>query len=86
MSTRSRTTSHTAGADARGRAAHDAWYRQGIVWIGAAVLAASVAGCIWLLVAAERYADPPLNGTGLQILKMPLARQTQPPRAETPPP
>ena len=52
-----------------------AWHRQPIVWVGAAVLAASIAGCVWLIVVAERYVDPPLPETGIEILKMPLARQ-----------
>ncbi len=51
-----------------------AWYRQPIVWLGAAVLAVSIAGCVWLIVVAERHADPPLPLDGLQILKMPLTR------------
>jgi len=65
-------------------AAHDrpgAWYQQPIVWLGAAVLGASIAGCAWLIIVAERYADPPLPVPGLQILKMPLAR---PPPASSP--
>lgn len=52
----------------------DAWYRQPIVWVGAAVLVASIAGCVWLIVVAERHADPPLPVEGLQILKVPLTR------------
>ena len=60
------------------RDVRDAWYRQPIVWVGAAVLVASIAGCVWLIVVAERHADPPLPVDGLQILKMPLTRP--PPR------
>jgi hypothetical protein len=56
-----------------------AWFRQGIVWLGAAVFAASIAGCIWLIVVAERHADPPLPNTGPQIMKVPVARPAPPP-------
>ncbi|MEO8936696.1 MAG: hypothetical protein ABI277_15695 [Burkholderiaceae bacterium] len=35
---------------------------------------ASMVGCAWLIVAAERYADPPLPVEGLKILTMPLTR------------
>lgn len=83
MSTRSRTTSRPRLSDARAREAAGAWYRQPIVWVGAAVFAASIAGCVWLIVVAERYNDPPLPATGLQILKMPL---TRPPGATEPSP
>jgi hypothetical protein len=55
-----------------------AWYRQGIVWLGVAVFAASIAGCIWLIVVAERNADPALPNTGPQIMKVPVARQPKP--------
>ena len=27
-----------------------AWYRQPVLWLGAAVFAASMAGCIWIIV------------------------------------
>lgn len=80
MSTRSPTASRRPSDDAR----DTAWYRQSIVWIGAAVFAASIAGCVWLIVVAERYDDPPLPIGGLQILKMPLA-QPQPKGSEPPP-
>jgi len=55
-----------------------AWYRQGIVWLGAAVFAASIAGCIWLIVVADRNADPPLPVAGPQIMKVPVARPAKP--------
>lgn len=52
----------------------EAWHRQSIVWLAAGVLAASLAGCVWLIVVAERHADPPLDVGGLRVLKVPLAR------------
>jgi len=82
MSTRFRTAPAPAH-DTPPRDLAGAWHRQPIVWLGAAVLAASLAGCVWLIVVAERYADPPLQVEGLQILKMPLARP--PPKAASSP-
>lgn len=60
----------------------EAWYRQGIVWLAAAVFALSIAGCIWLIVVGERYADPPLPVAAPQVLKVPVARPA--PQADPP--
>ncbi len=60
--------------DAAPRGGADAWYRQGIVWIGVAVFAASVAGSVWLIAVAQRWDDPALPVAGTQVLKVPLAR------------
>lgn len=84
MSIRSRTPSRRPPHDSRPPDAHDVWYRQSVVWLGAIVLAASIGGCIWLIVVAERYADPPLPVDGLQILKVPLTRP--PPQTPGPSP
>lgn len=63
-------------------APQQAWYRQGIVWLGAAVFAASMAGSVWLIHVAERYTDPPLPAADLpagpRLLKVPLARAAAP--------
>ena len=45
----------------RGSARGSAWYRQPIVWLGAFVFVASIAGCVWLIVVGTRYADTPLD-------------------------
>lgn len=83
MSTHSRTAAHPRTDDSRPHDAGSAWYRQPIVWVGAAVLGLSLAGCVWLIVVAEHFDDPALPATGLQILKMPLTRA---PAQETEPP
>ena len=41
----------------------DAWYRQPVLWLGAAILAASLAGCVWMIVLGSRHADLPLEMT-----------------------
>lgn len=37
------------------------WYRQPILWLGIAVFVASMAGCVWIIVAGARSADIPLE-------------------------
>lgn len=48
------------------------WYRQPIVWLAAVLFAASLAGCVWLIVMAQRYGDPALP-TDEVVFKVPLA-------------
>ncbi|MBS0556625.1 MAG: hypothetical protein JSR27_04330 [Proteobacteria bacterium] len=43
-----------------------------------AVFVASIVGCIWLIVVAQRYADPPLPVTGPQVMKVPVTRPPKP--------
>lgn len=75
MSIRCPTAVRPASHDAAPRDTARAWYRQGIVWLGIAAFAASVAGSVWLIAVAERYADPPLPVTGPSVLKeVPVAR------------
>lgn len=57
-----------------------AWYRQPVLWLGALLFAASLAGCVWMIVLGARHADAPV-ATGAQIFKVPVARPaTTPPR------
>lgn len=58
-----------------------AWYHQPIVWLGILVFAASVAGCIWLIVVGVRYADTPLD-TANTVLGVPAGSRS----SATPPP
>lgn len=37
------------------------WYQQPIVWLGIVVFIASMAGCVWIIVAGTRSADIPLE-------------------------
>lgn len=39
---------------------NSSWYRQPVLWFGIAIFAASIAGCVWLIVVSMRYADTPL--------------------------
>lgn len=54
--------------------ATDAWWRQPVAWLGAAIFAASIAGCIVMIVLAERNKDEALPAAGNQVLNVPLAR------------
>ena len=60
-----------------------AWYRQPVLWLGAFVLLASLAGCVWLIVMAQRHPDPVLDEVGMKILRMPL--EAAPVRTAAPP-
>ena len=57
-----------------------AWFQQPVVWLGATILVASIAGCIITIVLAARHADTPVE-TGSTVLKVPLRHP-----AVTPPP
>lgn len=50
------------------------WYRQRVLWLAVALLAASVAGCLWMIVLGARHADQPLPGVHEQLLRVPLTR------------
>jgi len=50
----------------------DAWFRQPIVWLGTAVLYASIVGCIVTIVLATRHADTPVATGSDSVLKVPL--------------
>lgn len=86
MSIRSRArVPAAAGSERLNRAPAQAWYRQGIVWLGGLVFALSVAGSLWLLDVAVRYADPPLPLVQSQLLKMPSVRPALPPQPPSAP-
>jgi hypothetical protein len=51
-----------------------AWWRQPVAWLGVAIFVASIAGCIVMIVLAERNKDEALPTAGNQVLSVPLAR------------
>ncbi len=61
-----------------------AWFRQPIAWLGAAILATTLAGCIVTLVLALRHADTPVATHSDTLLKVPLRHSsvTSPPKQE----
>lgn len=55
-----------------------AWYRQPVLWLGAAILAASLAGCVWMIVLGSRHVDVPLEGVRPHtLLDMPMHGETK---------
>jgi hypothetical protein len=58
------------------------WYRQPVLWLGALLFGASLAGCAWMIVLGARHADPPVPVAGGSVFKVPLAT----PQATPPPP
>lgn len=59
----------------------DAWYRVPVLWLGALIFGASVAGCVMMILLGSQHADEPVAETGPTLLKMPL----QPAPAPEPP-
>jgi hypothetical protein len=61
-----------------------AWSRQPVVWLGALILAASIAGCVVMIVLALRFADAPVDADGSRVMNVPLrhATETAAPRPE----
>jgi hypothetical protein len=57
--------------------AREHWYSLPVVWLGAAILLASTAGCIGLIMSASRYPDEPLRLSDDELLHVPIAREPQ---------
>lgn len=55
-----------------------AWYRQPVLWLGALLFAASLGGCIWMIVLGVRHADEAVPTAG-HVFKVPLAQPAPPP-------
>lgn len=47
------------------------WYRQPILWLGMVLFVASLAGCVWLIVVAQRHVDPAVP-TAEALFKVPV--------------
>ena len=56
---------------------HERWYSLPVLWLGAAILLASIAGCIVLIMSASRYPDEPLQLSDAELLHVPIAREPQ---------
>lgn len=57
----------------------ESWYSQPVVWLGVAVFAASLAGCVWLIVLGARDDDSRIP-TSHQVFGVPAQQVTPPPR------
>ena len=49
-------------------------WRQPVLWLGALIFLASLAGCALMIVLAMRHADPALSTGGDFIMKVPITR------------
>lgn len=58
--------------------ARNAWYRQPVLWLGALIFVASLAGCVWMVVLASLHTDALVETAGTSVLTMPLARAPLP--------
>ena len=72
MNPKKRTPSHPDAA-LTGR-----WYHQPVLWIGALLFAASLAGCVLMIVLGVRHPDVPLPIAGGEVMHMPLGRAPAP--------
>jgi hypothetical protein len=55
------------------------WYHQPVVWLGVAVFVASLAGCVWIIVAAARHADPPVQTAPAGVFGVPSSAHSSSP-------
>jgi hypothetical protein len=62
-------TSATAGA----------WYRQPLLWLGAVIFFASLAGCVWMIVLSARHADTPMPTHRTGVFDVPAGARSSPP-------
>ncbi|RYD14331.1 MAG: hypothetical protein EOP90_14040 [Lysobacteraceae bacterium] len=70
---------------ARDPTARGGWYRQPVAWLGLAILVASLAGCIWMIVLGARHADEPVP-TGARVFKVPTTAPADAPPERPPEP
>lgn len=54
-----------------------AWFRQPVVWLGALILAASIAGCVLMIVLASRFTDAPVETHGAHVMNVPLRHSAE---------
>jgi hypothetical protein len=50
------------------------WYNTPVLWLGMVLFAASLAGCVLMIVLGARHVDVALPTAGGEIMRMPLAR------------
>jgi hypothetical protein len=65
------------GADPVPAPARTAWYRQPILWLGAVLFVASLAGCVWMIVLGMHHADTPLE-TSSTVFGVPVSAHSSP--------
>ena len=53
-------------------------YNTPVLWLGIVLFAASLAGCVLMIVLGVRHVDEAVPTAGGEIMKMPLARPASP--------
>jgi hypothetical protein len=53
------------------------WYQAPVLWLGAAILLASLAGCVLMIVLASRYPKEPALHVAPTVLKIPETREPE---------
>lgn len=73
-------------ADGDNAAQATPWHRQGVVWLGVLVFVASVAGCVWIIMAGLRHTDVPLATGQHAVFGVPATTHSAapPPAASAP--
>jgi hypothetical protein len=61
-----------------------AWYQQPVLWLGAVIFIASLAGCVWIIVASARHADVALD-TSPTVFGVPVGARSASPPPSSPP-
>lgn len=61
-------------------ARHDGglWYRQPVLWLGAGIFVATLAGCVWMIVLGARHQDQPME-TAKPVFGVPRSAHSAPP-------
>lgn len=57
---------------------HVPWYRIPVLWLGIVIFAASIAGCIWIIVVSLQYRDEALAVPTHSVLGVPAHSQPAP--------
>lgn len=66
------TAFRTAAVAASARPPRVPWYRVPVAWVGILVFAASVAGCVWMIVVSAQFRDDALPTTAPAVLGTPV--------------
>lgn len=56
------------------------WYRQPLLWLGALIFVASLAGCVWMVVLGARHADTPVPTHSTGAFGVPMGAHSAPVR------
>jgi hypothetical protein len=51
------------------------WYQLPLAWLGIAMFAASLAGCVWIILLSVQYPDDSLPASDEHLFKMPATRE-----------